>query len=333
MANAFDRKLIELGGGAPPPVGGELTPQQVGLRNRALLNAAQAILEMDPRREGESTGQLFLRAGTSGLNEFADEYSDGVKQARANEMADMEMKLKKAQFARTIALEEARKNAPVYGQTGTPDGGNAYTDWLRKSANFYMKNGFTEKGMEFMSKIPLSNPQDRQKFIREERKEHKKQVEALRDANQNFNKIANLIKMGEGQADFSALIISIQSLDDSVVRDSERKSYSGAAGRLTQLQMELNKFKDGKAPINLVKTMYDVARQAYAAAETSYGYYVADQTKYYDQNFGPNLSGAILDVPTFAPIEEFTEEELLAYRENRSKSKNVNVLSEFGSKN
>lgn len=313
MANRFDRFLVGLGGGQVPQEGQELTPQQVGMRNRALLNAAQAILEQGERKDGEKTGGLLVRLGTAGLNEFADEYQTEIKDQQTAKIADMNYQLKKMEFDKAMDLEAARKTAPAYSKLHTPGGNmtNEYAQWLRDTARHYRMRGFNKQADEYLSRLPVGTAQQRAETILKEKGRHYKAKAKLLEARKNLGVIEGLLRQGSGTADLAALMTAIKNIDDSVVRESEARAFGAAQGALNQAYNAARRLNDGTYTLDTAFNIYQLAVETYKVAEESYGFMVKDEIESYNRVLmDPTIGQEIVNPLAPAPFGLMTRDQL-----------------------
>lgn len=324
MTNKFDRFMINLGGGSIAP-DAEMTQQQRNMRNRALLNAAEAILGATPTSayDKERDAQEFIRLGTTGLAGFAEGYQNELQSARDAELANMKHDLTKMQLTEQKAMMEAKISAPKYGDVGD------YNEWLRKTGQHYMKRGFAAKASEYWARLPLGSPKEERKFVVEQKKDKEKQALAYREAYNNFQQINKLLRLGKGQSDFAALMKTIKSLDDSVVRPSEKDAFDRAAGVVNVIESNLNQLKDGTLPMETVKNIYDMAFTAFEIYDRGYKSYVADETAWYDREYGEGIGARIMATPTVPQLQRYSLKELEAFREAARAGTNDPRLEEF----
>lgn len=312
MASGFDRFLVGLGGGQVPQEGQELTPQQEGMRNRSLLNAAQAILEQGTRKDGEKTGGLLVRLGTAGLNEFADEYQTEIKEQQTAKIADMNYQLKKMEYDKAMDLEAARKSAPVYSQLHSPGGNmtNEYGDWLRATANHYRMRGFHAKADEYLAKLPVGTAQQRAEIILKEKPRHAKARDAMLKGRRTLATIEGLLKQGTGTADLASLMTAISAIDDSVVRESEARAFKAANGMLNEAMNLAKKAGTGEYTLETAFNIYNLAVTTYIEAEKIYYENVENEIKSYNEFlFDPDIGRIIVNPTAPAVVGQMSRED------------------------
>lgn len=295
MASSLERLILGLSG-QPVAKGQQITPEQRMQSAAGLLAAGRSL--MDAAESGQSRGSALLGA--------IQDAGGG-----ASEFAQRQMQLE-AQM-----LEAEQKRRAYDAQTTAPklNDYDNQSDWLRATGNHFLRYGFSKKASEFFQQLPLGTPNEESKFIVAQRKEHKKQREAYREAYDNFEQINQLLLLGKGQSDFAALMKTIKSLDDSVVRPSEKEAFDQAAGVVNVIESNLNKLKDGKLPLETVKNIYDMAFTAFEIYQRGYLAQIKEEASFYDTQFQtPGLGMRILQPPEIAPIKRLTLEELRAGR-------------------
>lgn len=280
QASMLDRIAIGLGGGSVTP-GQPLTPAQDAQVAQGLLNAAQALLAMQPQ-QGGSGHDRFMRAlgvGMSGLGEGVAATRDAQAQAaaQAQQRELNAMKLREAELAhkQKLRIEEIRKSMPAMSTFSTPK--EYYSTLGQKLFNA----GAMQQGLELLKLgAPTTLEEQRADILKEQSKQYKFYTPVYNAVSQ-LARLRNLLDEEGGAASYSAMISFIKNLDDSVVRGEEVATFGRFNGFVDNMQNTLN-LASGQGFTDAIKDkMYVAAQEATKAAIEGYQRHAAQQGQTY----------------------------------------------------
>ena len=306
MANFIDRLGLAIGG-VPTQKGQPITPEQRQLSSTALMNAAQALLAASDK-SGTSFGGA-IGEGLAGAQEGVQNALKTQSELANNQLtrqgliADLEAKNLALDKARDV--NNARKGAPKFSDF------DGYNEWAMASAEYYFDSDLPDEASKFVSIFKPKTKGELANFVFEQSAKWEDKSAKLAAAFANYDAVKRLITSGEGGEAYAAMIKVIKALDDSVVRDSERKAFADSFGKLEGFRSALSLAAEGKITDTVGAQILNVSAEALKIVQDEYEYLANSRRKTYTEYFNKNIAEDI--VPVFQMREfEYADEAMFA---------------------
>lgn len=318
MASFLDRIGGAIGG-VSIPKGQELTPDQRQQITSAYMNAAQALLAAsdNPRTSfGGALGQ-GLAGAAQGVQKTMKAQRD-AEIARQQTIADqMQMRVNQLALDKAEAVSRARKTAPKFSDY------NDYPAWSAASAEHYFDNELPTEAAKFLQMYKPQSREERAKFILDQGGKWSKKSDKLLEAQEKYKGIANLLASGSGGQAYSAMIMVLKALDDSVVRDSERASFEKSFGTVAGLEAKYKGALEGQITDRVGAEILTIAAGALSIAEKAYARAAAQKRGTLQELYQDDERLPFLIVPEFKQInpQPVTVDEFAEMRKARNKRK------------
>ena len=316
MASVFDRIGGAIGG-VSIPKGQELTPEQRAQVTSAYMNAAQALLAAsdNPRVSfGGALGQ-GLGGAAAGVQKTMKAQRDAEiarQQARADQM---QMQINQLALDKAKDVSNARQGAPRFSDY------KDYTSWAMASADHYFDNDLPDEAGKFISIFKPKTREEQAAFVFDEKNKWDKKTQKLIEAKANYDAVKRLIVAGTGGKAYAAMIKVIKSLDDSVVRDSERRSFNDSFGALEGLSAKLQLAAKGEITDTIGAEILDIAGTTLNVAIKSYGLMAAERRDAYGRYIPMDQALDIVPEFNFQPVPAMRPEDFARMRAKAKKER------------
>ena len=317
MASVFDRIGGAIGG-VSIPKGQELTPEQRAQVTSSYMNAAQALLAAsdNPRVSfGGALGQ-GLGGAAAGVQITIMAQRD-AEIARQQASADqMQMQINQLALDKAQDVSRARKGAPRFGDY------KDYTSWAMASADHYFDNDLPDEAGKFISIFKPKTRDEQAAFVFDEKNKWDKKTQKLIEAKANYDAVKRLIVAGTGGQAYAAMIKVIKSLDDSVVRESERDAFNNSFGAVEGLAGRLKLAAEGEITDVVGAEILNIAATTMNIAIESYGLMAAERRDTYAKYIPMDQALDIVPEFSFKKIDRVTPSDFGEARKNANKERN-----------
>ena len=280
-------------GGVSIPKGQDITPEQRQQVTSAYMNAAQALLAASDQPRTSFGGALGqgLAGAAQGVQKTMKAQRDAEiarQQARADKM---QMQVNQLALDKAQDVSRARTGAPRFSDY------KDYTAWAMASADHYFDNDLPDEAGKFITIFKPKTREEQAKFVFDEKNKWDKKTQKLIEAKANYDAVKALIVQGTGGQAYAAMIKVIKSLDDSVVRESERDAFNNSFGAVEGLAGRLKLAAEGEITDVVGAEILNIAATTMNIAIESYGLMAAERRGTYENYIPP--SAALDIVPEF----------------------------------